>query len=242
MEFGEATVFSAILCVCVAACDMPTGISPNLPDAEVPSQSFTASNRSSAPIVSSRWSTEEARDKAREADTVMEIAATTSGMTVADIGAGEGYYTVRLAEKVGSTGRVLAQDIIPAVKAKLASRIDRERWDNVSVALGTEADPKLPENSFDRIFMVHMYHEITRPYEFLWRLRPSLRMGGRVIVVDGNRTIAEHGTPPELLDCEMRAVGFHRVDLQQLPSMNIYIAAYEVSGLRPAPDKIKACP
>src|SRR3546814_4922292 len=83
----------------------------------------------------------------------------TRSMTVADSGAGEGYYTVRLARKVGPDGRVLAQDIVAAIRDRLASRVERERLDNVSVKLGEPHDPKLPGNSFDRIFLVNMYHE-----------------------------------------------------------------------------------
>ena len=73
---------------------------------------------------------------------------------------------------------------MPAVRDALAERVARERLDNVSVRLGVPADPKLPDASFDRIFMVHMYHEIEQPYEFLWRMRPSLRPEGLVVVVD----------------------------------------------------------
>jgi SAM-dependent methyltransferase len=232
-------LFSSVLAL--SACELPATHQPIIPDGQVPSAEFPKSGRVSAPIVSSRWSTEEARDRVDEAESVMEVAGTMPGMTVADIGAGEGYYTVRLAQRVGPTGRVLAQDIVESVKVALALRIDRERLDNVSVILGTEQDPKLPTNSFDAVFMVHMYHEITQPYELLWRLRPSLRVGGRVIIVDGNRTIERHGTPPTLLDCEMKAVGYHRVDFQNLPQSEVYVAAYEVSGNRPEPANIRPC-
>src|SRR3546814_2121601 len=141
-------------------------------------------------------------------------------MTVADIGAGQGYYTVRLANRVGAEGRVLAEDIVPQVRDALAERVARERLDNVSVRLGEPADPKLPPNSFDRVLMVHMYHEIQQPYEFLWRLRPSLAATGEVIVVDADRVPQNHGMPPKLLECEFAAVGYrseeHTSELQSL--------------------------
>ena len=126
----------------------------------------------------------------------MALAGIRAGMTVADIGAGEGYYTIRLAERVGAKGRVLAEDIIPEVRNRLAERVYRERLDNVSVRLGAPADPKLPAKSFDRILMVHMYHEIEAPYEFLWRMRPSLKPGGRVVIVDYHRPAAWHPLRP----------------------------------------------
>jgi ubiquinone/menaquinone biosynthesis C-methylase UbiE len=210
-------------------------------DEDVPSKAFPAAHRPVAPIISSRYSTEDARDKVREADRVMRDAGIKKGMTVADIGAGEGYYTVRLAARVGEDGRVVAQDIVPAVRDKLADRVTREELDNVSVKLGAPADPKLPPNSFDRVFMMHMYHEIAQPYEFLWRLRPSLAPNGRVVVVDADRPIMEHGTPAILLDCEFKAVGYRLVERKPMPEVDGYIALYEASGVRPEPEAIIPC-
>jgi ubiquinone/menaquinone biosynthesis C-methylase UbiE len=205
------------------------------------SAEFPAADRPVAAIISSRWSDEESRDRLREADIVMDRAGITPGMTVADIGAGEGYYTVRLAQRVGAQGRVLAEDIVPGVRDSLATRVDRERLDNVSVRLGLPDDPRLPDNSFDRIFLVHMYHEIEEPYAFLWNMRPSLKSQGRVIVVDADRETQNHGTPPALLDCEMAAVGYALVDRQDMPSAGGYLAAYSARGPRPEPRTIKPC-
>jgi ubiquinone/menaquinone biosynthesis C-methylase UbiE len=234
--------FAAVfLAISVGACDAIPSTVPNAKDDEVQSADFPKAARPVASIVSDRWSTEEARDRVNEADVVMAIAGITPGMTVADIGAGEGYYTIRLAERVGPTGRVLAQDIFPKVRDKLAERVTRYNLDNVSVKLGLPTDPKLPANSFDRIFLVHMYHEVSDPFEFLWRLRPALRVGGRVIIVDAKRPTSEHGTPPKLLDCEMRAVGYRRVDFQDMPKIGGYLAAFEASGRRPDPKSIKPC-
>ena len=202
---------------------------------------FPAADRPVAHIVSSRWSTEEARDRLNEAGEVMAKSGITKGMTVADIGAGEGYYTIRLAQRVGKDGRVLAEDIVAGVRDALAERVARERLDNVSVRLGEPSNPKLPDNSFDRIFMVHMYHEIEQPYEFLWRIRPSLRPGGLVVVVDADRRTQDHGTPPELLKCEFAAVGYAQVDTANMPSAGGYLATFRVDGRRPDPQAIKAC-
>ena len=122
---------------------------------------FPAADRPVAKIVSSRWSNEEARDRVNEAAEVMDRAGIKSGMTVADIGAGEGYYTIRLA-RAGRQDRAgcWREDIVPDVRDALATRVARERLDNVSVRLGLPADPRLPPASFDRVLMVHMYHEI----------------------------------------------------------------------------------
>lgn len=202
---------------------------------------FPKADRPVATIVSSRWSTEEARDRLNEAERVMDMAEIRKGMTVADLGAGEGYYTIRLAARVGEDGRVLAEDIIPEVRDALAQRVAREQLDNVSVRLGDSEDPKLPDNSFDRIFMVHMYHEIEEPYEFLWRMRPSLRPQGTVVVVDANRTTQNHGTPPELLKCEFAAVGYRLVTMRDMPQAGGYLAMFRAEGPRPEPGAIRAC-
>jgi SAM-dependent methyltransferase len=226
-----------LLALLLAGCD---GSKPLIKQ-EPETPRFPAADRPVASIVSSRWSDEESRDRLREAETVMDRARIRKGMTVADIGAGEGYYTIRLAQRVGADGRVLAQDIISAVRDALAERVGRERLDNVSVKLGEANDPKLPDNSFDRVLMVHMYHEIAQPYEFLWRLRPSLKPDGLVVVVDADRPTVQHGTPPELLECEFRAVGYVPVERRAMASAGGYFATFRAEGPRPEPAAIRAC-
>jgi len=202
---------------------------------------FPAAARPVSTIVSARWSDEDSRDKVGESVEVMDRAGVGKGMTVADIGAGEGYYTVRLASRVGKDGRVLAQDIVSEVRDRLAQRVERERLENVTVKLGTPDNPGLPANSFDRVFMIHMYHEIESPYAFLWNLRPAVRKGGRVIVVDAARPTNQHGTPAKLLQCEFAAVGYQMVDYQVMPSAGGYLAAFEPEGMRPEPRAMHAC-
>jgi len=202
---------------------------------------FPAADRPVAHIVSSRWSNEEARDRLNEAGEVMDKAGIAKGMTVADIGAGEGYYTIRLASRVGPGGRVLAEDIVAGVRDSLAERVAREDLENVAVRLGAPADPRLPEGSFDRVLMVHMYHEIAQPYEFLWRLRPSLKPDGLVVVVDANRQTQNHGTPPALLKCEFEAVGYTQVSRVDMPSAGGYMATFRATGPRPQPEAIRPC-
>lgn len=202
---------------------------------------FPAADRPVATIVSARWSTEEARDRLNEAEAVMDRAGIADGMTVADIGAGEGYYTIRLAQRVGPDGRVLAEDIVPGVRDALARRVARERLDNVSVRLGEPDDAKLPVDSFDRVLMVHMYHEIAEPYAFLWNLRPSLRKGGQVVVVDADRPTQNHGTPPALLRCEFAAIGYRQVAMEPMASAGGYMAMFTPEGPRPDPKAIRPC-
>ena len=222
----------------LGACD---GSQPLIRHDPKPPGPFPAADRPVAHIVSSRWSTEEDRDRVNEAGEVMTKSGIARGMTVADIGAGEGYYTVRLAARVGKDGRVLAEDIFVNVRDALADRVARERLDNVSVRLGSPSDPRLPPASFDRVVMVHMYHEIEQPYEFLWRMRPSLKANGLVVVVDANRPTEDHGTPPALLKCEFAAVGYQEVTMQDMPSAGGYLAEFRAVGPRPDPTAIKPC-
>ena len=149
----------------------------------------------------------------------MDLAGIAPGTSVADIGAGEGYYTVRLSERVGDQGRVLANDIDADALRRLGDRVERERLDNVSIVNGLPDDPRLPAASFDRIFLVHMYHEVSEPYAFLWRMRPALRPGGRVIVVDVDRPADQHGITPQLLFCEFARVGYRLVEFVRKPDI-----------------------
>ena len=128
----------------LASCDAPWDDSG---DRAATAREFPPADRPVAPTVSTKWSTEEARDRVNEAEDVMDSADVRPNMTVADIGAGDGYYTVRLAQRVGAGGRVLAQDIIPEVIERLADRVARERLDKVSLKLGAVDDPRLPAAS-----------------------------------------------------------------------------------------------
>lgn len=203
-------------------------------------QRFPEPQRPVAPIVADAFSTEDARDRLGEFDRVVELAGVESGMWVADVGAGEGYYSIRLSPVVGRRGRVLAEDIVPEVRDRLAQRVQREALDNVAVLLGEPDDPRLPPRSLDRVFLVHMYHEVASPYAFLWHLREALKPGGRIIVVDADRPPNRHGMPPELLRCEFAAVGIEMRQIEGIGGEN-YFASFEPVGERPRPSEIEPC-
>lgn len=215
----------------LAACDAQPERSP-----------FPKPQRPVAPIVSPRYSNEDARDSVGEFEKVVELAGIEPGMSIADIGAGEGYYTVRLSPLVGPEGRVLAQDIVPETRDMLARRVQRENLGNVAIRLGEPNDPKLPAASFDRILLIHMYHEVERPSEFLWHLRDGLKRGGKVVVVDADRPTARHGTPPKLLMCEFAAVGYELTRFERLADSESYFAQFEAVGPKPEPRDIPSCP
>lgn len=219
-----------ILLLAVAACRAA-------PDAA----KFPEAGRDVAPIVGDQFSTEDARDRVGEAEEVIRLAGVSPGMSVADVGAGEGYYSVRLSPIVGRRGRVLAEDIVPETRDKLAQRVQRENLDNVAVKLGKPADPMLPARSFDRVFLVHMYHEVTEPYEFLWHLRDGLKDDGLIVVVDSDRPVKRHGMPPRQLMCEFNALGLRPVTVARLHHAEAYFVAFKIAGPRPSPSAIKTC-
>ncbi len=202
---------------------------------------FPSPQRPVAPITSSEYRDEDARDSIGEFETVMRLAEIGEGMSVADIGAGQGYYTVRLSPIVGPQGRVLAEDIVPETIRALAQRVQNERLDNVAIKLGEANDPQLPDRSFDRILMIHMYHEIASPSEFLWHLRDDLTQGGKIVVVDADRPTDRHGTPPRLLVCEFSAVGYELRRFERLGDSESYFASFEPHGPRPEPGAIRPC-
>lgn len=112
---------------------------------------------------------------------IMNIA---PGSTVADIGAGSGYFTERLARLVGPAGKVYATDIQQGMLDLLQRRMMRERIENVSLILSEPANPKLPPASIDLALMVDVYHELAAPHTVLAHIRGALKPGGRLVLIE----------------------------------------------------------
>jgi SAM-dependent methyltransferase len=222
------------------AADAP--IQPLAP-AGAPARDFPSPDRPVAEIVSPIWATEEQRDKVDEAGQLARHLGVRPGETVADIGAGSGYHTVRFAKRVGPTGRVLAQDVMPDYLAGLDRRVREEGLANVTLGLGEGHDPRLPPASVDVALLVHMYHEIAQPFAFLHNLVPALKPGAKVGVVDLDRATWLHGTPRDLLACEFAAVGFRQVAFHTLSGDIGYLAVFEGprEGERKRPSEIVPC-
>ena len=106
------------------------------------------------------------------------------GMTVADVGAGTGYYAWRMAQKVGAQGTVYAVDIQPEMIKLLEQQVAKRGTTNVTALLGTLTDPRLPANTLDLVLMVDVYHEFEYPYEMLAALVRALKPGGRLVFVE----------------------------------------------------------
>jgi len=194
-----------------------------------------------AHVVAPAWASELERDRTGEADRVMDLLRIGPGVRVADLGAGSGYYTVRIARRLGGVGTVYAEDIDPAYLAELQARLNAEGFVSVQTVLGRPGDPELPPASVDVAVLSHMYHEITDPFGFLARLVPALAPGARVGVVDLERPILSHGTPLALLRCEMAAVGYEFEDVYQLIPSEGYLAVFTPPDSPPPPSAVRPC-
>jgi SAM-dependent methyltransferase len=202
---------------------------------------FPTPDRPVAPIVSSGYSDEKTRDSNGEAERVMDRLVIRPGLRIADIGAGQGYYAVRLARRLGSWGTIYAQDVKADYLKRLETRLQREGIRGVSLVLGTPNNPKLMPNSIDVALVSHVYHEIENPYEFFYRLRPALAADARVAIIDVDRPTQDHGTPPALLRCELEAVGYRQVDFISLDPAEGYLATFLPPPELPPVSLIRPC-
>lgn len=130
------------------------------------------------------WLERPEREREEQPGRAVEALGITRGMVVADVGAGSGYYTVRLAKAVGPDGRVYATDIQPGMIALLRARMAEEKLANVTIVQGTAGDPKLPDGTFDRILMVDVYHELSGPQAFVASLARALKPDGRLVLIE----------------------------------------------------------
>jgi SAM-dependent methyltransferase len=204
-----------------------------------PASAFPAPTRPVADIVAPRWSNEDDRDDIGEAERVIRLLGAREGMHVADIGAGDGYYVARLAQRVGPTGRVYGEDITPRYLELLAARARQSGWTNVEVVRGEPHDPRLPAGTLDAAIMIHMYHEISQPFGLLWNLATAMKPGGRLVILDLDRPTWGHGTPLRLLRCELEAVGYResRVD-RSVPGEYVALFIAPTLDARPSPEAI----
>ena len=152
-------------------------------------------------------------------------------------------WIVRLSPIVGPHGRIIAEDVVPKYLRGLRRRVRDLGLRNVVISLGEPHDPRLPTNSLDIAILVHMYHEITQPYGLLYNLVPALKPGARVGVVDAYGPTSKHGTPPDLLRCELAAVGYRQISLDRLKGSDAYLAIFAPPSVasRTRPEAMVAC-
>jgi ubiquinone/menaquinone biosynthesis C-methylase UbiE len=130
------------------------------------------------------WLDRTERDREEAPGQALSMLGVRKGSTVADVGAGSGYMTERLAALVGSTGRVYATDIQPGMIALIEQRLERRHISNVVPILGLLDDPKLPDNAIDLVLMVDVYHELSAPQAVLGHIKRALRPGGRLALLE----------------------------------------------------------
>jgi ubiquinone/menaquinone biosynthesis C-methylase UbiE len=176
------------------------------------------------------WLDREERDIEEAPDTALDALDLTPGLVVADIGAGSGYMTVRMAKRVGATGRVYAEDIQPQMIDLLKARLSRERINNVVPVLGSFDDPKLPADTIDLMLLVDVYHEFSEPVKMLAGMRAALKTGGRLVLLEYRKEDPrvpirlEHKMSVAEAKMEIEAAGFtlEKVD-PRLPRQHILI-------------------
>jgi predicted methyltransferase len=208
-----------------------------------PAKIFPKPQRPVADIVGPIWYEEKGRDAARETQQVVRLLGIQSGMTIADIGAGSGYYVIRLAPVVGPSGRIFAEDVVPDFLRALRKRLRNRGVHNVTLVLGEPHDARLPAHSLDRAILVHMYHEIAQPYGLVYNLVPAFKPGARLGIVDSVAPTSRHGTPPNLLRCELAAVGYREIAFHPLRGSSAYLAIFAPPSEenRIPPERMVAC-
>ncbi len=224
-------VFAAALTISAAAQDF-------MAPAGVPAGVFPKPDRPVADIVSPIWHDEKERD---DADEPGQLVAFRHQIRHDSCGHRRGQRLLRHTRLliVGSNGRIIAEDIVPDYLRSLRNRVRNLGLQNVAIRRGEPHDPRLPAGSLDiAIFLVHMYHEIARPYALLYNLVPALKADARVGIVDAFGPTSKHGTPPSLLRCELAAVGYREISLERLtgqltPILGVFAPPSVASRTRP---------
>lgn len=176
------------------------------------------------------WLERAERESEENPSRAIQLLALKPGMVVGDIGAGSGYYALRMAELVGPSGKIYANDIQPEMLAILKKRMATSKSSNIQPVLGSERDPKLPAKSCDVLLMVDVYHEMSHPQEMLQSLRAAMKDDGRLILLEYRKEDPyvpirpEHKMSLKEAKLEVEAEGFilDKV-IEELPWQHIFI-------------------
>jgi len=152
------------------------------------------------------------RDQKLHIDRVMDVLGLAPGKGVADIGAGSGWFTVRAAQRVGPSGTVYAVDINHEAIHYIDQRVKKQSLSNVKTILSTPDYPKLPKEAVDAVLLLKTYHEVADPVALLDHLRPALRPGARLGIIDRNGDGTNHGINRQIVVNEAARAGYHLID------------------------------
>jgi ubiquinone/menaquinone biosynthesis C-methylase UbiE len=176
------------------------------------------------------WLERSEREREERPQQVIEALDIREGQAVADLGAGSGYYSFRMAERVGSRGTVYAIDIEPLMLRFIRERADREGVANIKTVNSSATDPTLPSNSIDLLLMVDVYHELEHPFEVMQKVYAALRPGGRVALVEYRAEDpkvmikAVHKMTERQIIAELKAANFRHVKtVRTLPLQHLVI-------------------
>jgi ubiquinone/menaquinone biosynthesis C-methylase UbiE len=176
------------------------------------------------------WLDRPEREKEEPPALVLDALELRRGEVVADLGAGSGYFTFRMAPRVGVTGKVLAVDVQEPMLNALRARAAAVKAANVEVIKGSEVDPHLPAKGVDIVLLVDVYHELAYPFEVMSKVREALKQGGRVVFVEYRKEDPQvrikevHKMSVKQLEREMNAIGLVRVrTVETLPQQHIVI-------------------
>jgi SAM-dependent methyltransferase len=167
---------------------------------------------------------------------VMDLLQIKEGSSVADIGAGSGWFTVRAARRVGTNGTVYAVEINPDYLSYIQRRAADEKLSNIHTVLGKEDDPTLPRDSIDAVLILKTYHEIAQPILLLARLRQAMRSGALLGIIDRNGNGKDHGISPGVVIKEAGEASFSLVEQYDFvkPDGMDYFLVFRVGPVAPS--------
>jgi ubiquinone/menaquinone biosynthesis C-methylase UbiE len=208
-----------------------------------PASAFQAEHpltgRRIAPVMSSGgadWLDRREREKEENPEGALDAIGIKPGMTVADVGAGTGYMTLRMAKRVGPSGKVYANDIQPEMLSQLQINAARARLSNIKTVLGTGEDAKLPAGQMDLILLVDVYHEFSQPQKMLASLRAALKPDGRLVLLEYRKEDPsvpirpEHKMSVQEVKTELEAEGLHLDQvIETLPRQHILVLTKRVN-------------
>lgn len=181
-------------------------------------------------VAGADWLERPERGSEENPDLALDALGIRPGMVVADIGAGTGYMSLRIAKRVGPTGKVYANDLQPDMLRRLRENAARAKIANIETVLGEEADPKLPPGQMDLVLLVDVYHEFSEPQKMLRKIRETLKPDGRLVLLEYRKEDPsvpirpEHKMSVAEVRTELEAEGFHLGPvIETLPRQHILI-------------------